>query len=518
MNSICRLRLNWPMASFPVIVHIELAEISGRIRFGVTKGYSFLSFLEDPLTRITVRTEIGSEKYKLNDIKQLSDFLTKKLKNLIHKKFVHPNSHKFRLPWPRNWWPEGTENLFMPTSSGTAGAETEMQNSMSSRPSMDTVNGTPPQQLQPGSSTLPGAPVPGEIKRQDSIDENEQGLKPRSSTTITTAQAVNTVKNKLNSLSNWFNKSNNHTPSIFSAPSIASTTTGHEVPRRKAQQQQQQAKESHKDHWGEKIGKALVTFESRLMQEKHNLMLKIPAVIKPHPHSPSVAGVLNSTVAAKPLPLKPFKADESTHHTRARSKSMPDILISKSRDTSMSRLSSSESFSSASAMLNTTEKSRRRAVSIHDFSQSGMDRLALEILSSSVTSAAAAPTESITSITERKSSLETAKPTQTTPTTTTTAAAARPRTSSSGVVSTEGSESPVPTVARHTTPPPNRRFSTSSIALKNKASNSAIKYVSSIFNSYNQSATGGSNSSAGGNNNNASSNTHKNSNAHNKLF
>ena len=493
-----RLRLNWPMASFPVIVHIELAEISGRIRFGVTKGYSFLSFLEDPLTRISVRTEIGSEKYKLNDIKQLSDFLTKKLKNLIHKKFVHPNSHKFRLPWPRTWWPEGTENLFMPTSSGASGADMETQNSMSSRPSMDTVNG--------GSPSLPTGPVPGEIKRQDTIDENDQGVKLRSSTTITTAQAVNTVKNKLNSLSNWFNKSNTSTASLFSAPSTASTITGHEFPRQKAQQQ---TKESHKDNWGEKIGKALVTFESRLIQEKHNLLLKIPAVIKPH--APSVTGVLNNnnTATTKQLALKPVKAGESTQ-TRGRSKSVPDHLSSKSRDTSVSRLSSSERFSSASAIVNTTaEKSRKRAVTIHDFSQSGMDRLAFEILSSSDASAVVAPAESIT---ERKSFMEAVKQT-----TTAAAAAARSRTSSSGAGgnTSEGAESAVQTVALHSTPPPSRRFSASNIALKSKASNSAMKYVSSIFHAYNQSSTGTSNANTGNNNNNnnntASSNAHKSS-------
>ena len=108
--------LNWPRdryASVPVIFHLELAELVGRIRFGVTRNYSFITFLRNPTTRINVRSEVGNEKYKLKDIPQVSDFIVKKMKQFIKKRFVSPHCHKFRLIWPRNWWPQGTENLFV---------------------------------------------------------------------------------------------------------------------------------------------------------------------------------------------------------------------------------------------------------------------------------------------------------------------------------------------------------------------------------------------------------------------
>jgi len=61
-----------------------------------------------------VRSEVGSDKYKFKDIPQVSEYIERKLKTFIHRKIVYPHSHKFRLIWPRNWWPEGTEGLFMP--------------------------------------------------------------------------------------------------------------------------------------------------------------------------------------------------------------------------------------------------------------------------------------------------------------------------------------------------------------------------------------------------------------------
>lgn len=111
-----KLWLNWPRdryASVPVLFHMDLAEMTGRIRFGVTRNYSFITFLRDPTTRINVRSEVGGDKYKLKDIPQVSDYIVKKLKSFIHRKIVHPHCHKFRLIWPRNWWPKGTENFFV---------------------------------------------------------------------------------------------------------------------------------------------------------------------------------------------------------------------------------------------------------------------------------------------------------------------------------------------------------------------------------------------------------------------
>eukprot|EP01038_Epipyxis_sp_PR26KG_P010857 gene10857-14574_t len=104
-----KLWLNWPKeryASVPVVLNLHLAEMSGRIKFGVARGYSFLSFLHDPLTHITVRSEVGDQ-YKFKDVPQLSEFIVKKIKEIIHNRLVHPNFHKFRLIWPHNWWPEG---------------------------------------------------------------------------------------------------------------------------------------------------------------------------------------------------------------------------------------------------------------------------------------------------------------------------------------------------------------------------------------------------------------------------
>jgi hypothetical protein len=44
----------------------------------------------------------------------------KKLKDFILKKLVHPNAHRLRLIWPRNWWPEDTQGGFMSTSAGSS--------------------------------------------------------------------------------------------------------------------------------------------------------------------------------------------------------------------------------------------------------------------------------------------------------------------------------------------------------------------------------------------------------------
>eukprot|EP01033_Poteriospumella_lacustris_P002610 gene2610-1900_t len=119
-----RFWLNWPRdryASVPIFIHLDLSELQGRVRFGVKRSHSFLSFLKDPLTRISVRSEVGSDRLKLRDIPQVSDFIVRKLKSFIHRKIVHPHCHKFRLIWPRNWWPAGTENLFTSTTTVPGG-------------------------------------------------------------------------------------------------------------------------------------------------------------------------------------------------------------------------------------------------------------------------------------------------------------------------------------------------------------------------------------------------------------
>lgn len=125
-----RLWCNWPRdryASLPVTIILELVEISGRVRFGVDHGSSFVSFLEDPLTRFAVHTEVGGDSFKLKDIPKLSDFIVKKLKDFILKKLVHPKAHRFRLIWPRNWWPEDAQGGF--TSSSTANSDSNSNTS-----------------------------------------------------------------------------------------------------------------------------------------------------------------------------------------------------------------------------------------------------------------------------------------------------------------------------------------------------------------------------------------------------
>lgn len=43
----------------------------------------------------------------------IEDFIVRKMKQFIRKKMVSPNCQKFRLIWPRNWWPVGMEKLFL---------------------------------------------------------------------------------------------------------------------------------------------------------------------------------------------------------------------------------------------------------------------------------------------------------------------------------------------------------------------------------------------------------------------
>lgn len=121
-----RLWINWPRdryASVPVTLHLHLAECSGPIRFGVQRSHSFFSFVGDPVMRINVRNEIGKGVFHLKDLPQISDFVVKKLKSFVHRKIVHPNCHKFRLIWPRHWWPEGTEDCFMDAAAAAAASQ-----------------------------------------------------------------------------------------------------------------------------------------------------------------------------------------------------------------------------------------------------------------------------------------------------------------------------------------------------------------------------------------------------------
>jgi hypothetical protein len=94
---------------------IELSEISGKIHFGVQKRASFISFLDEPYTRFSVTSEVGGQ-YKLKDIPRLSTMVIQKIKKYIRSKTVFPKAYKFRLMWPKKWWPEGEDEYKESTS------------------------------------------------------------------------------------------------------------------------------------------------------------------------------------------------------------------------------------------------------------------------------------------------------------------------------------------------------------------------------------------------------------------
>ncbi|CAK9251029.1 unnamed protein product [Sphagnum jensenii] len=111
-----KLWLNWPRdryASIPVSLTIDLDELSGRVLIGTDRTSLYVTFVEEPFTRLKITTEVG-EQFKLRDVPQLSQYMTQRLKEVIRNRMVHPNLHRMKLPWPRNWWPSGSENEFLP--------------------------------------------------------------------------------------------------------------------------------------------------------------------------------------------------------------------------------------------------------------------------------------------------------------------------------------------------------------------------------------------------------------------
>jgi hypothetical protein len=116
-----RIWINWPRdryAFIPVSMKIELSEISGKIHFGVQKRASFISFLDEPYTRFSVTSEVGGQ-YKLKDVPRLSSMVIQKIKKYIRSKAVFPKAYKFRLMWPKKWWPEGEDEYKESTSTST---------------------------------------------------------------------------------------------------------------------------------------------------------------------------------------------------------------------------------------------------------------------------------------------------------------------------------------------------------------------------------------------------------------
>eukprot|EP01039_Chlorochromonas_danica_P006027 gene6027-6637_t len=212
-----KLFLNWPRdryVSVPVILHLDLAELSGRIRFGVTKAYSFLTFLKDPMMRISVRSEVGNEKYKIRDIPQVSEFIERKLKNFIHRKIVYPHSHKFRLIWPRNWWPEGTENLFMGSSSPPTSPRKAADNTKESEEGVAAAAAA--------AAAAAGGGGGGAKKRNSHPPSKETSSKE---TSTKETKSRDSMKSKLSSWLSGKHRESFTSPAEVSASSTTTTTT-----------------------------------------------------------------------------------------------------------------------------------------------------------------------------------------------------------------------------------------------------------------------------------------------------
>lgn len=101
--------INWPrehFASVPITLTLEVAQICGKVRFGVERGGSFLSFLEEPRTEFVASSALG----QLSNVPLVPELLVRALKKHISEKMVHPGKHRFKLMWPRFWWPLGVED------------------------------------------------------------------------------------------------------------------------------------------------------------------------------------------------------------------------------------------------------------------------------------------------------------------------------------------------------------------------------------------------------------------------
>jgi hypothetical protein len=81
--------INWPrehFASVPLSLTLEVAEVVGKVRFGVEKGCSFMSFLEEPKTKFNVSSAMGN----FNNFPLVSDLVIVALRKHISQKVVHP--------------------------------------------------------------------------------------------------------------------------------------------------------------------------------------------------------------------------------------------------------------------------------------------------------------------------------------------------------------------------------------------------------------------------------------------
>ena len=103
-----RFCINWPRpksASLPMQVHVRLTEMSGAVRFGVTRDNTFMAFLGEPYSSFEVKSSLGSKSTKVQNLKRLDAVIMKQIQSTISRKLVWPQRHSFRLFWPRSWWP-----------------------------------------------------------------------------------------------------------------------------------------------------------------------------------------------------------------------------------------------------------------------------------------------------------------------------------------------------------------------------------------------------------------------------
>jgi hypothetical protein len=112
---------------------LECTELCGKVRFGVMKQHSFLSFVGEPFTRFSVKSEVGDQ-YKLKNLPKISNVVINKIKKHIRNKLVYPNYHKFRLMWPKKWWPDS------PLTAEDSGRETHAKDLKTDNPTSNKMS------------------------------------------------------------------------------------------------------------------------------------------------------------------------------------------------------------------------------------------------------------------------------------------------------------------------------------------------------------------------------------------
>lgn len=86
-----RFWVNWPRpksASMPMQVLVRLTEISGAVRFGVTRDRTFVSFLGEPYSSFEVKSSFGTKSAKVQNMKRLDAVILKQIQATISRKLV----------------------------------------------------------------------------------------------------------------------------------------------------------------------------------------------------------------------------------------------------------------------------------------------------------------------------------------------------------------------------------------------------------------------------------------------